>query len=274
MFPALILKWLVKVFIHYKIEYFTYALQSEKDLDVVIKGIPNDIEMKVVAVDLQFQGLKPIKVNINTMTRASDHSRIVMVITILPKSDKKTYNISGVLNIKVTVEPLMQQKAKVGSVSAVRDRDVLTAVPNKRMNCWGSHLTRKCKKPKNVSEKCANCGEVCKLMHSTKKQESTSKTTKVSTSSIPEIFTNFQFMYIQVEKLTKLMAAAFQSQNVHPRPQHKLAASPQWGGLILHHNQVFPMRESTTHSPTCVLILLFENYTSTWKNLFFTVKTV
>lgn len=96
------------------------------------------------------------------------------------------------------------------------------------MKCAEDHLTREFKKSRDAPGKCANCGsdhvaiyKNCPKAPQIKKpstsyanalkNSSTASTTTTPTQipSMAEMFTNFQIMYVQMEKVTKLMAAAF-----------------------------------------------------------------
>lgn len=74
---------LINVLNHYKIEYFTYTLQCEKDLNIVIKGIPIGISTKDIAGDLLDKGFD-LKFA-NRMTKGPERSPIVLVCAVVPK---------------------------------------------------------------------------------------------------------------------------------------------------------------------------------------------
>lgn len=150
---------LVRLFIHQKLQYHTYQLPSEKQLHVVIKGIPEPIETEEIKNDLESKGFHPE--NIIRMRSRRDKRPLHMVLATLPRSEKEIYKIKEVLSLIVTVEE-QRNTERYGQCHRCQrfghSQNRCTADP-KCVKCAGSHLTSECGKDTTTPAKCVNCGE-------------------------------------------------------------------------------------------------------------------
>lgn len=139
-------------------QYHTYQLPSEKLLHIVIKGIPEPTDPEEILEDLKNKNFHPETVK--KMYRRKDKAPLPMMLITLPKEEKNIYQLTHVINLKVTVES-QKHRTEVGQCHRCQrfghSQSKCTATP-RCVKCAGSHITSECKKEKNTSAKCANCG--------------------------------------------------------------------------------------------------------------------
>lgn len=139
-----------------KIQFHTYLLPEEKNLNVIIRGLQG-IPREEIEEDLIDQGFNPIEVYYLKPKNGAP-PRLVKVL--LPKSEKDIYNIKQVCNLIVTVE---SQKSK-GGLAQCHNCQNFNHAANKCfaqprcVRCDGAHHFLKCTKPKTEAPKCVNCG--------------------------------------------------------------------------------------------------------------------
>lgn len=139
--------------------YHTYQLPSEKVLNVVIRGIPIGISEEEIRQDLvdmgyDLQGLHRLK------KRDSKHE-MPLVLVKVPKSQNFIYELTEVLKIKISVEPL-RSKPGVGQCHRCQrfgHAQSRCTAEIKCVICGDGHFARDCNRPKDVPATCANCGE-------------------------------------------------------------------------------------------------------------------
>lgn len=134
-------------------------MPSEKSLHVVIKGIPEPTPAEEIHEDLVFKGFHPITVK--KMHRRKDKTTLPMVLVTLPKEEKNIYQLSNIINLKITVES-QKHRTEIGQCHRCQrfghSQSKCTATP-RCVKCAGTHLTSECKKDKDTPATCANCGK-------------------------------------------------------------------------------------------------------------------
>ena len=134
--------------------------QDEKQLHIVIRGLPITTDLQEVIQDLEIQGFHPEQ--LQYMKHPIHKHEMPLIMVKLPREEKEIFNVSGIIDIKVKVESLRKssqitqcfrcQKFGHGSSRC-------TATP-KCYKCGEDHFSENC-----ASEgpfKCANCGDAHK----------------------------------------------------------------------------------------------------------------
>lgn len=222
---------IIRFFDSQKLEYHTYQLPSEKLLHVIIKGIPEQIDVEDVKNDLMDQGFNPV--TISRLRSFKTKQPLPIIITTLQKTEKEIFQVKSVLNLMVTVET---QRQKPGFSQCHRcqrfghSQMKCTANP-KCVKCAGNHHTLECTKDKTTPATCANCGgqhtasyrgcnQWPKLRgtehHATKPGTSYADTLKTNKNSNKEqemtmanLFQNFHKMYTEMQKIAMQMSSMF-----------------------------------------------------------------
>lgn len=138
-------------------QYHTFQLHEEKELKVVLRGVPESLEVEDIAQDLVEQG-----VSVNSIKRLGNKTRkfpLVMVNATKDIEGKKIFDIKSVCQARVTTEPKRkstraQQCYKCQQFGHVQFRCTANQV------CWrcaGSHGSWECNQ-KEGPFKCCNCG--------------------------------------------------------------------------------------------------------------------
>ncbi|CAH0559326.1 unnamed protein product [Brassicogethes aeneus] len=141
-----------------KIPYHCFTLPSQRQLHVVVRGIPSDIPLEEVKADLVSQGLNITA--ISHMTNKATKKKYPMVLIQVPREQSHVYEVRYVCNLVVRVEA---QRAKSGVSQCHRCQRFghaqnLCAAPPECVRCGEGHLAKECQKSRDTPAVCANCG--------------------------------------------------------------------------------------------------------------------
>lgn len=140
-----------------KIPAHSYPRQEEKPLQVVIRGIPVEIEESDIANELKEHKLQP-KLVVRMKKRGGIPMPLVLVK--VPRDQKEIFQLKTILDIRVKIETL-RTRAKITQCHGCQlfgHSQSHCSAPYKCVKCAKSHHTSECKKPRNTPAKCANCG--------------------------------------------------------------------------------------------------------------------
>ncbi|KAK9708159.1 zinc finger associated protein [Popillia japonica] len=132
-------RMLTKFFSDDQIPYHTYQLPSEKLLNVVLRGVPVEIEEKEIYDDLRERGFEPDSVI--RMRRTRDKAPMPLVLVKISKDQKAIYHLDK------------------GNATDVKNSGTPNSDVLQRGACAGDHEPGACERPKQVPATCANCGE-------------------------------------------------------------------------------------------------------------------
>ncbi|GFU76077.1 nucleic-acid-binding protein from transposon X-element [Trichonephila clavipes] len=95
---------------HEKLESYTYQLNEEKELKVVIRGMPSDMPPQQI-----IEGLSELGLTINdchVMINRKTGLPMPLFLLSLPKNEpnKDVYNITELCYMKIKIEPLEEKK--------------------------------------------------------------------------------------------------------------------------------------------------------------------
>ena len=148
---------LVKVLKAANIEYCFWQLAEEKELKVVVKGVPKSVPIEEVEQSLKDQGFAFSKVN-RMKNRNGD---LPMVLVNAPKSDegKKMYDIKNIGYVAVQAEAKRRQSDARQCYRCQRFGHVAYRCnfAEKCVKCAGNHASRDCQLKRTDKPKCANC---------------------------------------------------------------------------------------------------------------------
>ncbi|GFV84264.1 nucleic-acid-binding protein from transposon X-element [Trichonephila clavipes] len=142
-----------------KLEAYTYELNENKEIKVVIRGMPVDMPIQEIMEDLENLYIKPSECRV--MLNRRTHLPMPLFLLSLPKTEdnKNIHHITEICNIKVKVEPLNK---KTGPAQCFRCQGFFhssrfcTRNP-KCVKCGKPHLTRDCKKTPEEDPTCCLC---------------------------------------------------------------------------------------------------------------------
>ncbi|GFW69114.1 nucleic-acid-binding protein from transposon X-element [Trichonephila clavipes] len=146
---------------HEKLESYTYQLNAEKELKVVIRGMPSDMPPQQI-----IEGLSELGLTINdchVMINRKTGLPMPLFLLSLPKNEpnKDVYNITELCYMKIKIEPLEKKKKKRPSPmfplpGFFHSSKFCTRNP-KCVKCGQPHLTSDCKKTKDTEATCCHC---------------------------------------------------------------------------------------------------------------------
>lgn len=139
--------------------FYTYRLEEEKSLMIVIRNIPCEVECVDVQNDLIDQGFHPTKVT--RMINKRTHKPMPLVIVQLPKTEKNIYNIETVAGMVIQIEALKTNNQVVQCFRCQKYGHGQThcTAEYKCVKCSKNHRAYECDMTKNEKPICANCGE-------------------------------------------------------------------------------------------------------------------
>lgn len=146
-----------KLFEREKLQYYTYQLRSEKNLKIVLRGIPQEFTEEDVRKDLEKRGYpveKTVRMN------GKDGKPAPLVLIEIKRMYKSIYDLKECCELAVTAEPL---KIRDGVIQCHKCQMFGHAQKNchidfKCMKCGQNHSTHLCEKSPTIPPKCANCG--------------------------------------------------------------------------------------------------------------------
>ncbi|GFW16142.1 nucleic-acid-binding protein from transposon X-element [Trichonephila clavipes] len=144
---------------HEKLESYTYQLNEEKELKVVIRGMPSDMPPQKI-----IEGLSELGLTINdchVMINRKTGLPMPLFLLSLPKneSNKDVYNVTEICYMKIKIEPLDKKKGPAQCFRCqgfFHSSKFCTRNP-KCVKCGKPHLTSDCKKPKDTEATCCHC---------------------------------------------------------------------------------------------------------------------
>lgn len=135
---------------------FANQLQEEKELKIVIRGVPVEQTENDVGNDLLDKGFHPTMV---TRMKRMGGIPMPLVLVSLPRGEKEIFNLREVLCLRVRVETL-RTRAKVSQCHRCQQfghgQSRCTLKP-KCVRCAGEHHTVDCLEPREGPRKCSNC---------------------------------------------------------------------------------------------------------------------
>lgn len=153
---------LTNIFDHFNEEYFTFPLKEEKNLKIVIRGIPECINIEDIKAELQAMKFNILK--ISRMNRKIDDTKIPlpMIFAELPLTmeSKEIFNITHINYLKVIIEPLRVKKSDIIQCHHCQGfghtQTKCHLIP-KCIKCTDNHTWKECPKTKNDAPQCTNC---------------------------------------------------------------------------------------------------------------------
>lgn len=149
---------IIRFFDEEKIPYHTYKLPEEKQLHIVLRGIPITFSIEEIKDELQQKGFHPE--NIFRMTMQPNRRPIPLVLALIPKSESHIFELTNLLHLSIKVESL-KNKTRINQCRNCQKhghgQSMCKATP-KCLKCAANHHTASCTKPRDQPAKCANCG--------------------------------------------------------------------------------------------------------------------
>lgn len=148
------------------IEYHTFSLPSEKQLRVVIRGLPQGFSNEEIHDELTASGFHPITVSRLIKGRGNKSQPMPLIFVTLPKTDKDIYNLRWLCYTSIKVE----SKHTTSRISQCyrcqrygHSQTHCNAIP-KCVGCAESHFSYECPnkpvtgQPPKTKPKCFLCG--------------------------------------------------------------------------------------------------------------------
>lgn len=92
------------------IKHQSHPLQSEKNLKVIFKGVPEKMGNSTIAEKLRRPGFYPVKVGEMTAIKKKKEVRLPKVMVEVPRKDKGIYKMQELYGLMIRVEKLRRPK--------------------------------------------------------------------------------------------------------------------------------------------------------------------
>lgn len=140
-----------------KIQFYTYTLNADKTIKVVLRGVIQEVTDEDVKTDLTDKGFEVLKV----VRMKGKTGPAPLVLVEVPREYNSIYKITRCCNLTITTE---KPNARPGIVQCHRCQLFGHVQRHCHSNyrclkCGESHSTHECTKPKTTDAKCANCGQ-------------------------------------------------------------------------------------------------------------------
>lgn len=150
-------KNVLKLFKDENVPFHTHQLKTEKNLRIVIKGIPTEIKEDDIYTDLLEKGYPALKI---TRMNGKNNNPAPMALVEIKKDYKSLYKVPTVNGLSVQIEPLKNRR-QIPQCHRCQLFGHIQKNCNANfacMKCAGEHSTHLCTKEKTTPAKCVNCG--------------------------------------------------------------------------------------------------------------------
>lgn len=142
-----------------KFPYHIFTLSGNKQLHIVLRGIPTNFSTEEIKEELTQKCFHPK--NLFRMNMQPNRNPIHLVLVLIPKSEDHIFKPTNLLNLSIKVESL-KNRSRINHCKKCQQhghgQSTCKAVP-KCLKCAESHHTASCTKPRDQPAKCSHCAD-------------------------------------------------------------------------------------------------------------------
>ncbi|GFX47776.1 nucleic-acid-binding protein from transposon X-element [Trichonephila clavipes] len=134
-------------------------MAHNKQLKVVLRGLPTDYNQEELMSELHTLGFKPNHISLLRNRKTNTNMPLFLVTLLRNPENKGIFNIKNIGFFRVSVEPLNKSTLPPQCYRCqefFHHSRYCTRAP-KCLKCSGGHLTSECTKSAKAPAKCANC---------------------------------------------------------------------------------------------------------------------
>ncbi|GFX41523.1 nucleic-acid-binding protein from transposon X-element [Trichonephila clavipes] len=142
-----------------KMPSHTFEMAHNKQLKVVLRGLPTDYNQEELMSELHTLGFKPNHISLLRNRKTNTNMPLFLVTLLRNPENKGIFNIKNIGFFRVSVEPLNKSTLPPQCYRCqefFHHSRFCTRAP-KCLKCSGGHLTSECTKSAKAPAKCANC---------------------------------------------------------------------------------------------------------------------
>ncbi|GFU19932.1 nucleic-acid-binding protein from transposon X-element [Trichonephila clavipes] len=142
-----------------KMRSHTFEMAHNKQLKVVLRGLPTDYNQGELMSELSTLGFKPNHISLLRNRKTNTNMPLFLVTLLRNPENKGIFNIKNIGFFRVSVEPLNKSTLPPQCYRCqefFHHSRFCTRAP-KCLKCSGGHLTSECTKSAKAPAKCANC---------------------------------------------------------------------------------------------------------------------
>ncbi|GFT94153.1 nucleic-acid-binding protein from transposon X-element [Trichonephila clavipes] len=142
-----------------KMRSHTFEMAHNKQLKVVLRGLPTDYNQEELMSELTTLGFKPNHISLLRNRKTNTNMPLFLVTLLRNPENKGIFNIKNIGFFRVSVEPLNKSTLPPQCYRCqefFHHSRFCTRAP-KCLKCSGGHLTSECTKSAKAPAKCANC---------------------------------------------------------------------------------------------------------------------
>lgn len=136
--------------------YHTYQLPEEKNLHIVIRGVPTNYSNDEIKAELQNKGFNPI-----TTFRMTNRNKqpTPLALALIPRNEGHIYKLTNIFGLSVKIESLKNntKNNQCRNCQLFGHGQTHCKAPPRCLKCGSNHHTMTCNKPRDVPATCANC---------------------------------------------------------------------------------------------------------------------
>ncbi|GFX28830.1 nucleic-acid-binding protein from transposon X-element [Trichonephila clavipes] len=142
-----------------KMRSHTFEMAHNKQLKVVLRGLPTDYNQEELMLELHTVGFKPNHISLMRNKKTNTNMPLFMVTLLRNPENKGIFNIKNIGFFRVSVEPLNKftMPSQCYRCQEFFHHSRFCARAPKCLKCSGGHLTSECTKSAKSPAKCANC---------------------------------------------------------------------------------------------------------------------
>lgn len=140
--------------------WHSYENKQSRPIRVMVKKLHHTARKESIMADLKNKGYKILDVIPKLRYKTKQPLNMFMLVFSNDENVSKIYEITDILNIKVTVEPMKKLKLVPQCKrcqSYGHTRGYCSREP-RCVRCTAKHLTAECDKPRDAKPKCVHCG--------------------------------------------------------------------------------------------------------------------
>lgn len=143
-----------------EIPYHTYGHPTKRKMKVVIRGLPNSLDLNEIKETLKSNSIPVLRVHkMKTAEVKRDNTMLVLAVVPHDETGRQILRVKELLGHKVVLEPPRDKPKQCFRCQKWGHSQRYCHGQIKCVKCGENHMTQKCQKKKEENPKCANCKE-------------------------------------------------------------------------------------------------------------------
>ncbi|CAK1546176.1 unnamed protein product [Leptosia nina] len=153
-------KAMVQYFDKKMLPYHTFSHPSKRKMKIVIKGLPNEVDIDKLKTEFKYASLPVIRMHkMHREANSKDKNCFILAVVPYDEEGLKFLKVTQVLGQNIKLEPPNSKVKQCHRCQKWGHAQRYCHGEIKCVKCAGNHLSKKCERdPSKEPPKCANCG--------------------------------------------------------------------------------------------------------------------